>query len=340
MSEGDANALGDFLPCLRRFATSNEEAPLAIAILDAHFRFVHRNRRLREMMDLYEYPADRPFLESFSRSMPSSEISGFRTALTDPSTGHSWKGEIDHWTPETLRVSTVVRALPFFAPVTGGKKPVAFFLYFDDVTKQRKLDLRRILQALLKASLLKDKETGLHVERVNSYAGKMAQAIWRDARFPRVDAEFIEEIGFLASMHDVGKIGVRDDILNKEGPLLEGEWDEMRQHTINGGILLHSIYPNPMAREIALSHHERWNGKGYPYNLLDRMIPLAARVVTIADVYDALRMRRSYKPPFTHEEAAASIRRESGMLFDPDLVDVFLELEDEFERIYDSRADS
>ena len=138
-----------------------------------------------------------------------------------------------------------------------------------------------------------------------------------------MDKDFIEDIGFLAAMHDVGKIGTPDDILNKEGPLNEFEWGIMKEHTKNGAFIL-SSYPNPMAKEIALSHHEWWNGSGYPYNLEGTMIPLSARIVTLADVYDALRMKRSYKPAYSHEIAIQKIQQEREVHFDPEIVDVVL----------------
>ncbi len=112
----------------------------------------------------------------------------------------------------------------------------------------------------------------------------------------------------------------------------------MREHTKNGAFIL-STYPNPMAKEIALSHHEKWNGTGYPFRLEGEMIPISARIVTIADVYDALRMERSYKPALKHEMTKQKIMEQSGALFDPNLIEVFNEISDDFANIYDSYAD-
>jgi putative two-component system response regulator len=139
-------------------------------------------------------------------------------------------------------------------------------------------------------------------------------------------------------MHDVGKIGTPDAILNKAGKLSDWEWTVMREHTINGGFIL-SSYPNPMAKDIALCHHERWDGFGYPYKLEGEMIPLSARIVTIADVYDALRMERSYKPALSHKIAIAEIQGEKGTHFDPALIDVFNSITRDFEDIYESNRD-
>jgi putative two-component system response regulator len=140
-------------------------------------------------------------------------------------------------------------------------------------------------------------------------------------------------------MHDVGKIGTPDDILNKEGPLSDWEWTVMQEHTKNGAFIL-STYPNPMAKEIALSHHERWNGSGYPFKLEGDMIPLAARIVSIADVYDALRMQRSYKPPIEHEKTVEKMMESKNTHFDPALIDVFYAIAKDFEELYEANKDA
>jgi putative two-component system response regulator len=112
----------------------------------------------------------------------------------------------------------------------------------------------------------------------------------------------------------------------------------MKEHTKNGAFIL-STYPNPMAKEIALSHHEKWNGKGYPYQIEGDMIPLSARIVAIADVYDALRMKRSYKEELTHETAVEKIMETKGTHFDPAIADIFLSIADKFKDIYEANKD-
>jgi len=216
---------------------------------------------------------------------------------------------------------------------------------FDDFTEDNKKLLRSVFLSLLEASKLKDNDTGKHIIRVNEYSKRLSLELFkigssRDmaGKYKRIDADFIDNIGFLAAMHDVGKIGTPDDILNKEGPLSDWEWAVMREHTKNGAFIL-STYPNPMAKEIALSHHEKWNGSGYPFQLEGEMIPLAARIVMIADVYDALRMSRSYKPALNHEVAVSKIIEQSGTHFDPALIEVFKTISDDFGRIYEENAD-
>jgi putative two-component system response regulator len=113
------------------------------------------------------------------------------------------------------------------------------------------------------------------------------------------------------------------------------EWTVMREHTKNGAFIL-STYPNPMAKEIALSHHERWDGSGYPFQIEGEMIPLAAWIVTIADVYDALRMERSYKPALSHEVTLSKMLEGKGGHFDPTLLDVFTRIAGDFAGIYES----
>jgi putative two-component system response regulator len=113
----------------------------------------------------------------------------------------------------------------------------------------------------------------------------------------------------------------------------------MKQHTINGAYIL-STYPNPMAREIALRHHERWDGTGYPHGWGQDLIPLSARIVAVADVYDALRMRRNYKEAYSHEQTVENITGERGTHFDPYLIDRFVETADNFREIFSEMADA
>jgi putative two-component system response regulator len=155
---------------------------------------------------------------------------------------------------------------------------------------------------------------------------------------PEVDQQFVESIAQVAALHDVGKIGTPDDILNKAGALESWEWEVMKEHTKNGAYVL-GTYPNPMASEIALRHHERWDGTGYPYGLNEDLIPLSARIVAVADVYDALRMRRPYKEASSHAKAVEAICAERGTHFDPLVVDRFLAIADRFDEIFNGLVD-
>jgi len=145
--------------------------------------------------------------------------------------------------------------------------------------------------------------------------------------------EFCDTIHYASVLHDIGKVAIADAILNKPGPLSDEEFEIMRTHSqIGSGTLasLHTQYPNnffvKLGIQITQSHHERWDGTGYPEGLKERAIPLSARIMAIADVYDALVSKRPYKPAFPHERAIEIIKEESGSHFDPEIVSVFLNI--------------
>jgi len=186
-------------------------------------------------------------------------------------------------------------------------------------------------------------ETGAHLERISAYATALANAARRHPKFAsRVTPAFVRLIGISSALHDIGKVGIEDRILLKRGAFTCEERGRMEAHTLVAGECLREIEQRlgssnflQMARAIAMSHHERWDGKGYPQGLSGTAIPLAARLTSIADVYDALRTPRVYKPAFPHEECVSIIREEAGRRFDPDLVDVFLTIEGTFRDIAD-----
>ncbi|MDR2069797.1 MAG: HD-GYP domain-containing protein, partial [Treponema sp.] len=259
------------------------------------------------------------FIEVFGRSFTLNDLREIRDTIMTGKNGYSWKGIARI---KSRAMATIETRVYLFPADTAGKNPGEFGVMFDDVTEENKRLLRNVFMSLLEASKLKDNDTGKHIIRVNRYSQRLAEELYHRSGYERIDADFIDHIGFLASMHDVGKIGTPDDILNKEGALSDWEWTVMQEHTKNGAFIL-STYPHPMAREIALSHHEKWNGTGYPFQLEKEMIPLSARIVSIADVYDALRMKRSYKPAFTHKVTLEKMMEGKGTQFDPALFDVF-----------------
>ncbi|MDR2302964.1 MAG: HD domain-containing protein [Treponema sp.] len=277
------------------------------------------------------------FIDIFGKFFDIDDIRTIRETLLFGGNGFSWKGEARIKSRDVVSVQVRTYIFPL---ELEKKKPDIFVVMFDDVTEENKKLLRAVFLSLLEASKLKDNDTGKHITRVNYYSARLAEELYRSGneKYKRIDADFIDNIGFLASMHDVGKIGTPDDILNKEGPLSDWEWTVMREHTKNGAFIL-STYPNPMAKEIALSHHERWDGSGYPFQLEGEMIPLAARIVTIADVYDALRMERSYKPALSHEVTESKMMEEKETHFDPSLIEVFHSVSEDFKKIYDDNAD-
>jgi HD-GYP domain-containing protein (c-di-GMP phosphodiesterase class II) len=324
----------------RSVIRSYDQIPEPLALLDGSLGFVFRNEPFKALIKHFGYPETQSFFATLSRSINLETARSIHDALGRDEAGHAWKGTIAHKAKNAAAVITKVHIFPYYSE-DGGKgadMPEAYSVYLDDVTEENRKFLRDMFSSLLEASKLKDNDTGKHIERVNLYTSLLAKAMFNDPRWPEVDKDFIEDIGFLAAMHDVGKIGTPDDILNKEGPLNEFEWGIMKEHTKNGAFIL-SSYPNLMAKEIALSHHEWWNGSGYPYNLDGKMIPLAARIVTLADVYDALRMKRSYKPAYSHEIAIQKIRQEQEVHFDPDIVEVALQVQGDFAEVYASNAD-
>ncbi|WP_317928949.1 HD domain-containing phosphohydrolase [Halioxenophilus sp. WMMB6] len=177
----------------------------------------------------------------------------------------------------------------------------------------------QVVQRLGKAAEYRDEETGNHILRMSNICVLLASAIgWNDGQC---------ELMLNASpMHDIGKIGIPDKILLKPGKLDAQEWRVMQSHTVIGAKLLDGDDSDLllMAKDIALTHHEKWNGSGYPNGLYGEDIPLSGRIAALADVFDALVSRRPYKQPWPFEEAVQFIKTNSGVHFDPELVEVFL----------------
>lgn len=200
---------------------------------------------------------------------------------------------------------------------------------------------------LAKLSESRDATTGHHLERIAAYVSQLAMAVHHNPKYSDdVTPQFIELIGISSALHDIGKVGIEDSILLKPGPFNEVERARMEQHSAIGGECLQEIERHlgssnylQMARNIAFFHHERWDGTGYPNGLAGEDIPLAARIVAVADVYDALSTRRPYKEPLPHETCVTMIRDEAGKHFDPDLVEAFLKIEGVFQQIGRQYAD-
>ncbi|MGA8181410.1 MAG: HD domain-containing phosphohydrolase [Desulfobacterales bacterium] len=172
---------------------------------------------------------------------------------------------------------------------------------------------------LAMAAEAKDDDTGGHIRRI--------QELTRDVCIKlRLSPEESERISFFSMMHDVGKIHIPDHILRKSAPLTKKEWEVMRAHCIAGEKILGKKPFYKTAREIARSHHERWDGNGYPDELKGQSIPLAARIVTVVDVFDALTHERPYKPPWSVDAALEEMTRLSGKIFDPEILNTFMRL--------------
>jgi putative two-component system response regulator len=180
------------------------------------------------------------------------------------------------------------------------------------------------IHRLVIAAEYKDEDTGDHIARISRYSALIAEKLG----MPPKD---VKNILYAAPMHDVGKIGIPDGILMKSGKSTDEEFALIKTHTTIGASILGNASAGllQLAYQIALSHHEKWNGEGYPQGLAGEDIPLGARIVGLVDVFDALTSRRPYKDPYPVEVACDIIRKERGQHFDPNLVDVLMENLDE-----------
>jgi putative two-component system response regulator len=201
--------------------------------------------------------------------------------------------------------------------------------------------------ALAKLAESRDDDTGQHLERVQAYCKALATRLSFLPRFEAsIDGEFIKDIYQASALHDIGKVGIPDDILLKPARLTADEFEIIKTHTTIGAETLEAVrsrYPNNafvnMGIAIARSHHEAWNGLGYPDGLAGEKIPLPARIMAFADVYDALRSRRPYKQAYSHERSCEIIATASGTQFDPHLFEVFMEIAQEFNEIREAMQD-
>jgi HD-GYP domain-containing protein (c-di-GMP phosphodiesterase class II) len=219
------------------------------------------------------------------------------------------------------------------------------FLYADWEVQRRteKLLLTQdvIIQAMASLSETRDIETGGHIQRTRHYVKALAEKLRDHPRFKRfLDDSTVDLIFRLAPLHDVGKVGVRDSILLTPGRLTKEEFEEMKQHTILGANVIFEAEKSlgddsflHIAREIALTHHEKWDGTGYPGGMKGEEIPVAGRLMAVADVYDALVSRRNYKEALDHKKAVEIMAAGRATHFDPEALDAFLQIQDRFREI-------
>ena len=196
-----------------------------------------------------------------------------------------------------------------------------------DAVRKARIDA---LMRLVAASEFKDSDTGLHIMRMGHFSALIAASLGRNETY-------CDDLLYASRMHDVGKIGVPDAILQKPGKLTTEEWVVMRKHPEIGATLLHDA-GNEMFRlsaEVALTHHEKFDGSGYPYGRKGQEIPISGRIVAVADFFDALTMDRCYRPALPDEEAFQMLRDGAGAHFDPEVVEAFFDAKD---RILETRA--
>jgi putative two-component system response regulator len=205
---------------------------------------------------------------------------------------------------------------PVSAPILRARVKTHLSLVHLDELRESRLN---IVQRLGRAAEYKDTETGYHVVRMSHYAAILARAIGRPE-------SWVDDMLAAAPMHDIGKIGIPDHILTKPAKLTPEEWEVMKTHPLIGAEIIgeHSDSMLRMAYQAALTHHEKWDGSGYPRGLAGESIPIEGRVVAVADVFDALTSVRPYKRPWSNEEATDLIKSEAGRHFDPTVVEAFL----------------
>jgi putative two-component system response regulator len=225
--------------------------------------------------------------------------------------------------------------------------------FLEAQVERRTLEVRTIqdvtIMAMASLAETRDNETGNHIRRTQRYVRALAIRLQRHPKFSALlDDKTIDLLFKSAPLHDIGKVGIPDRILLKPGKLTPEEWEIMKTHTTQGrdAILAAEKLINVpssflrLAREIAHSHHEKWDGSGYPEGLGGDSIPVSARLMAVADVYDAFISKRVYKPAYTHEMAVDFIRDGRGGHFDPNVADAFLAIEGEFRDIARRYADS
>jgi len=223
-------------------------------------------------------------------------------------------------------------------------------LALNNVLTRQELDEARdsIIFSLARLSEFRHHETGKHLERVQELSALLARHLATDPRLGgEINEHFIRDLCRAAPLHDIGKVGIPDGILLKPGKLTPEEFDTMKEHSRIGAEALRSAIASghearflEMAIDIAHYHHEWYDGAGYPEGLAGDEIPLSARIVCLADTYDAIRTRREYKPARSHEDASREILLMSGKQFDPCIVQAYCALEGVFREVYDQLAEA
>lgn len=260
------------------------------------------------------------------------------------SQGTCWAIRVTAW----LWIAAVQAVVAYLVLTREQEESVRRHQHAEHVSMQQYNELLRtrdaVIFGLAKLAESRDPDTGNHLERIAIYSTRLASAARHEPSYrDQITPTFIKLIGVSSALHDIGKVGIRDSILLKPGRLEPSERLMIQLHVAIGGRCIREIESRmgrsnflSMAREIAFGHHEHWDGLGYPKGLAGEEIPLAARIVAIADVYDALSTKRIYKEAFPHSKCVEIIREETGKQFDPTLVKVFLKLESEFHEIADS----
>ncbi len=213
----------------------------------------------------------------------------------------------------------------------------------DNAKKGMQLEQMKSHLIMVLADVISNRHdiTGVHIRRVSMMVEVIIKKMYSDGMYPDfLDERYVQNICLAAPIYDIGKIKIPDSILKKDGDLTEDEFELMKTHTMEGSKILAECAKDVddnqyllMGKDMAEYHHEWWNGKGYPHGIKGKKIPFCARVIAVADVFDALVTKHSYRDRFSFDEAFDVIKRGSGVHFDPEVVSVFLELRPEIEKI-------
>ena len=308
------------------------------------------------VLAVFETALENPLLPAFAAGILFHLIRlGLHIAFTDGAAGFFPEQPFRYleWLPEFLLPYAGLRL------ISAGHRRTHATMH-DKILEglERGNEIQRVsILGFAKISEVRDPDTGDHIIRMSHYSRMLAQEMSNMPEYSGyITRTYCDEIFIAAPLHDIGKVGIRDDILKKRGGLTAEEFEIMKMHTIIGGDLLHELEMKlgwrtfySLSKEIAYHHHQRYDGTGYP-NVLGKTkamfvepgigkplqgksIPLSARIVAMADVYDALVSRRCYKEPIPHERAKEMIVAESGKHFDPDLVQAFLRIEKDLIRV-------
>lgn len=268
------------------------------------------------------------------------------------------KNEGKYIEPEVKRTTKDGETIFTYAAYTSirdsGNEIIAFSISEKDLTERVRLETKlkesieqiketqsATILGFSKLTEYRDKTTGKHLERIREYTRLMALSLKELPEYKEyITPDYLEDLALSSTLHDVGKVGIEDSILLKTGKLTPDEFDRIKSHALLGGEALGNVDEQlsqksflTMGKQIAYFHHEHWDGTGYPNGLKGKEIPLSARIVAIADVYDALTSDRPYKKAFSHEDAVEIIQKERGKHFDPDIVDAFIQNHEAFKRI-------
>ncbi|MCD4713618.1 MAG: response regulator [Clostridiales bacterium] len=218
----------------------------------------------------------------------------------------------------------------------------------EERTRELMLTQQATIMSFASLAEYRDLETGGHIKRIKEYVHIIAKELMNNPKYQNmINDKYIDFLVQSSPLHDIGKVGVPDAILKKSGKLDTDEFEIMKKHTTYGKNAIETVEKDlgelaflHLAKEMAYTHHERWDGLGYPRGIKGNEIPLSGRIITVADVYDGLVSRRIYKPPYTHQVAVEMILKGKSMQFDPDVVDAFVGCLEEIRHIAIEQADS